>query len=516
MIPWHDTMLAQHAMVSHWPAKLDQVVSQYLDSEPWKVKHGRRGTSKEKDEAKLAVKDMQAAELVAYNAEDCLLTAKIWNAMQGDLTDERHVYEHDIKLAHVAQKMMVAGIGVDHDRRHELSYALRDERERLQSEMRGLLNDPHFMPGKLDHVRRALYATMGARVTGRTPGGLPATNDLALEALSAAEGDVSVFAKSLMRWRACGKTRSTYIGSAPDAPIKAAGKHGGFDEVIGLDGRARYGWKVHGTVSGRLACRFQSVPRYDPNDIAARVREIYVPRKGCVFVYFDVSQAEMRLAAYLSSDRTFMAACQGDVHANNGKQVFAEVAAKGWLDGDAKKDPARGKPYRDISKNLGFAICYGAEAEKIYVTLARQGHKVSYRAVELILARLRAAYKVYYAWVESNVRKVRECGFMRSPILGRKRWMGWWPKPTEIANYPVQSGLADIINARMIELDSQLSSAVSLVAQVHDACVYEVPRESAGNIERAIKDIWSIPVTLAGGDCYLPIDLKRGERFSEL
>jgi DNA polymerase I-like protein with 3'-5' exonuclease and polymerase domains len=260
------------------------------------------------------------------------------------------------------------------------------------------------------------------------------------------------------------------------------------------------------------------MPRFS-KELTGQVRSIYTAGPGMVLNYWDVSQAEMRLAAYLSNDPAFINACGADVHAGNAKVVFPEIAAKGWLDGEAKKDPQRGKPFRDIAKNFGFAICYGAEAERLFATLLSQGFKVTFRAIELILAKLRAAYKVYYRWAERNVEKVRECGFMRSPILGRIRWFGWFPKATEIYNFPVQSALADIMNARTIEIHNRLGglgAANGFVSQIHDAAIVEGPIHDSQMVQDLIKEVWSRPIKgLPGGDLVLPIDQKQGHRCSE-
>lgn len=492
-----DTLLAHHAFASHLPQRLDHVVSETLDSNAWKIRFGRRGT----EEKGLPPKDMPVDELTLYNAADARLTIKAWHKMQPDLDKERAVYGHDKDLARVCHEMAYAGIGVDLARRDELSNKLSRRRAALKGVMRREIGEPDFSPGKLGEVRRILFQKLKGHHVRLTASGMPSTGNETLEVLRGNDTHLARFADALLRWRIVGKIKSTYIDAAP---------------VNAVTGRAHYNWKPFGTVSGRLSCRLQSCPRWDGAQPEGRAREIYVPKKGNVFVYFDVSQAEMRLAAFLSADPVFMAACDGDVHANNAKAVFPEIAAKGWLDGDAKKDPARGKPYRDIAKNLGFAISYGAEAEKVYLTLRSKGFEITMRAVEMILLRLRTAYKVYYRYVENNLAMVRRDGFMRSPVVGRIRWLGWYPKPTDVANYPVQSSLADIVNLRMISMSPRLPAGVSLVAQIHDACIYDVPQKLASTVEALVVEEWKKSVRLAGGDLVLPIDLKRGERWSDL
>ena len=496
----HDTLLAHHAFASHLPQRLDHVVSEYCDSAPWKIRYGRRGT----EEKGLPPAEMTGEDLCAYNAADARLTARVWARMQADLDPERAVYEHDRDLARVCHEMAWTGINVDRDRQEEHSALLRRRRAALKGRMRSIVKEPEFSPGQLAEVRRILFRKLRGQFVALTSAGLPSTANATLEAMRGDETRLARFADALLRWRIVGKVKSTYLDSV---------------EVNPSTSRMHFNWKPFGTVSGRLSCRLQSCPRWDPSTPEGRVREIYVPSKGHTFVYFDVSQAEMRLAAYLSADPAFIAACGKDVHEGNARTVFPEIAAKGWFDGDAKKDPARGKPYRDITKNLGFAIAYGAEAEKVFITLRSKGFDVSYRAVEMILARLRSAYHVYYRFVEENLAEVRRVGHMRTPLLGRIRWLGWFPKPTDVSNFPVQSALADIMNHRMIEATKRFARTnprVKLVAQIHDACIFDVPRREAGEVERMLSEQWAESIALKGGDLVLPIDLKRGERWSEL
>ena len=110
--------------------------------------------------------------------------------------------------------------------------------------------------------------------------------------------------------------------------------------------------------------------RYNPRNLADRAREIYCAAPGNVVVYFDVSQGEPRVAAFLSGDPERIKTTYGDVHAENAKIAFPDIAAKGWLDGNPdcakcvrkvkgaecscpKKDPARGKPLRDLIEDDG-------------------------------------------------------------------------------------------------------------------------------------------------------------------
>jgi hypothetical protein len=337
---------------------------------------------------------------------------------------------------------------------------------------------------------------------------------------------------------------------------------------IGEDGpydrdphRAHYGWgpREHRgrpteggghTVSGRLACRLHSVPRYNFRNLADRAREIYIPARGHVFTYFDVSQGEPRCAAFLSGDPERIKTTFGDVHAENAKIMFPAVAAKGWLDGDAKKDPARGKPVRDLAKTMGLAIDYFAEPETAFAYMSQNRFGPDGKALfgmpklnelAVIISKVRFRYKVYVAYVMKNLAAVKKCGHLRSPVLGRIRWLGWNPIITFIANAPVQMTIGDVMNIRSLFLHGspqffswlkrypEMAEKVSLpkkrlklpknvvaVAQVHDSFFFDTPKREVGAMKAILAELWSGKIHLDGGDLVLPIDFKVGERMSEL
>jgi DNA polymerase I len=496
-IPWEDTLLATHSFASHLPKSLAHVASVYLDCSAWKAKY--------KGEKGLLPVDLEKSDVesfLRYGAADAQITARVWAAMQDDLAAERTVYEHDKKLAALCASMTVAGVGVDRERAQGLERHLKHRKAALKGRLRALAGRHDYNPRTHEETRDILFRVLRGQWKVPTSTGKPSTSDAALEHLQGTGTIAAEFAELLLRWRVVDKVWGTYVKSI---------------ELDPNDLRAHFNWKPFGTVSGRLSCRIQSCPRWSPETPEERIREIYCAGKGRTLVSFDVSQMEMRIAAYLSADPDFMRVCEGDVHSGNAAKVFPAIFAKGWLEGEAKKDPKRGKPYRDIAKNLGFAIAYGAEAEKVFITLRRKGFPTTFNQVSVILSNLRNAYRTYYRWVDANLARVKRDGYMRTALLGRIRWLGWYPKPTEVANFPIQSCGADIVNKRSIEMLPYAAKLdAPLVLQVHDALYLDCPNENVGKLVALIKEQWAEKIHLPGGDLVLPIDIHTGQRWSEL
>jgi DNA polymerase family A len=490
------------------------------------------------------------------NSADCRVTIRNWRGMKKDLATERRTYDHDLCLLDLCADMEHVGVRVDVSRQKELSSAMEIAAEGYRDEIRKIVGDP-TMKLTPNNIRDSLYRILAVKKLHFTETGLPATGKIVIESLKSEDTPAGRFATNLSKWREVRKIKKTYV----DFPLEIMFPLGG-GSLYGRDpARAHYSWgprerrnqpTVGGghTVSGRLACRLQSMPRYNPKNLADRAREIYIPSPGNVFTYFDVSQGEPRVAAFLSGDPERIKTTLGDVHAENAKIMFPEAAARGWLDGDAKKDPTRGKPIRDLAKTMGLAIDYFAEADTTFQYVNQNRFDPNGKAlfgpqklgtIAAIISKIRFRYRVYVKYVMQNLQTVQRTGFMRSPVLGRIRWFGWYPSITFIANYPVQSTLADVMNLRCLFLQGhprffaflrkypELAERVSLpkkpirlprgvtpVAQVHDSVFYDTPKREQENMRSILLEIWSGKIYLPGGELILPIDCKFGERFSEL
>ncbi len=533
-----DTLVAHHAFASQYPQKLDHVVATFTDSSPWKIRFGVRGA----EEKGLAPLHSDAEELFLYGATDAVVTIKAWRAMQKDLEPERAVYEHDKLLGVQGKDMQVIGFRVDRKRRRLLSHGLKLRAASLKGRMRHLAHRPNFVPSRLGEVRRVLFGVLKAPMLNPTKTGLASTSNATLEQIRTqgvgtlrrgpadtmgASGPIKNetkqtragrFAEALLRWRVTEKVKSTYVDSVQ----------------IHSDGRAHYNWRPYGTNSGRFSCRLQSCPRWS-TAIEDRPREMYVASPGCELVYFDLSQAEMRFAAALSGDPNFIETCKGDVHTGNARILFPDAHEMLDRDPKGKHCPRHGdhplsgsgcncgKPFRDVSKNCGFAVSYLAEAATVFAYLRAHGFPVELDDVEEMLNRLKSSYKRYYEYVAENVDFVEKNGYLRTAIMGRIRWFGFHPKPQEIANYPVQSGIADVMNTHLLELQKTLPREIELVAQIHDAAVFNTPRNLVELVKQSILDCWKTPVHLPvsvvcreARDMLLPAEIKVGHRWSEL
>ena len=154
----------------------------------------------------------------------------------------------------------------------------------------------------------------------------------------------------------------------------------------------------------------------------------------------------------------------------------------------------------------------------MHARLTVMGMNISLRKVEAMIAALREKFKVYYGWQADALDKCIRCGYVESPILGRKRWLGHSPKPPEAANFPIQSGAADAFNVKSIEIARRFKAAkldAKIVAGVYDSLMVDTAEKDVDAVSTIARDVWSQPVLLGGREVVLPIDLKIGDRWSE-
>ena len=175
-------------------------------------------------------------------------------------------------------------------------------------------------------------------------------------------------------------------------------------------------------------------------------------------------------------------------------------------------------------------MTYLAEAATVFAFLRMKGFDVRFGDVVTMMDRMREAYAGYFRYVARNVQHVSKTGYMRSLLTGRVRWLGWHCPPTEVANFPIQSMIADLMNERLPRIAAALPPGAAVVAQVHDAAIIEAPKKHVDAVAQLVKSTWEVPVVVPAGGVFggsldeaqgarrfvMPIDQKCKERWSDL
>lgn len=487
---WEDTLLGHHAFAGHMPQNLAHVTTMYLDATAWKAEHHDAAPSPE--------------ELWKYNGRDVLHTAICRREMLPELASEMGVYEGDKKVAAICTQMQMNGFRFDRGQANALHWQLREREREAYLQMRDAIGHA-FNPRSSKQLEHIILKELGGRILARSKKSKrPVMNVDAMRAYASyADERLAGFCMSMLDYRKPRKLRSTYVD------IEAKG------HVI--DGFVHPSWKSYGTVSGRLSCKDPNLANLaKPDETGVSIRSMYVARPGNVLVAFDWSQLEMRIAAYLSGDPVMIAACESsDLHSANAEALFGD----GWkaaLAEAEKGNKAPRKKLRGMAKQSGFAINYGAEAETVFMKLKAMDFDVTLADVVALLKKIKINFKVFYAWQTTMYLQTMKRGYVESPFWHRKRHVGHSPKATEVNNFPIQSGAADIMNTRMPELVARVPRSAQIVAQVYDQCIFDVPVRDAEDTAVICQQVAEAPFEIGDRVVSFPTEINIAERWSDL
>jgi len=142
-------------------------------------------------------------------------------------------------------------------------------------------------------------------VLDKTETGNPSTGEETL--LKLVDRDKSGFLTELLNLRGLSKLNSTYIV--------------GMKEVLSENDRVHCSYLLHGTVTGRLSSKspnMQNIPRVTTN---ADIKPMFIAPPGYYLLEVDYSQAELRVVAELSGDKTMI------MYFKNGYNIHCATAA---------------------------------------------------------------------------------------------------------------------------------------------------------------------------------------------
>lgn len=328
------------------------------------------------------------------------------------------------------------------------------------------------------------------------------------------------------------------------------------------DGRVRTDWKQLGTPTGRFASakpNLQNVPKW---------MRTYCAPAGYKLVGADYSALELWIVAIYAGATSLLKALQSaDPHRANAETIFRvdfverlqRAAATGCGQHASGGGTVRvaGKKFSLELPPAGCADCAAAAQGAFVDTLDRLMH-LRDRAKRFVYAgnygaaittiwqrlvvddpglQLGDVEAIDHAWKRNNPeiearghvsmnlfyqRKRRwGMGWLESPILGRRRyWTGKDFGFTDAANYPIQSGGADVINTALVALYPRARAlGAFLVAQVHDSLVWEVPEEAVEALVALLEEVMPGPYRMReglSGEWSFPIEVKVGDQWLEV
>jgi len=282
------------------------------------------------------------------------------------------------------------------------------------------------------------------------------------------------------------------------------------------DWRLHTHFKPYHTVTGRLSSENPNLQQVPRNTF---IRGIIGGRPGWKIVEADYSQAEMRIAAHYSQDRTM-----GRIF-NTGRDIHMETAMSitGLTEDEIEPE------VRKMAKSVNFGFLYGM-GWKHYIEYAAEKFelKVTDSEAQNYRREFFQTFRSLQPWHGRQRKKARMHGYVMSAI-GRKRHL-WDIESTnegiraeaerQAINSPVQSLASDMMLLAMIQLEKLLpEDEARLISTVHDSIIFEIREDKVDKWVTVIRDeMENVPLEHLF-DCILTVpivvDIKVGDYWSE-
>lgn len=302
------------------------------------------------------------------------------------------------------------------------------------------------------------------------------------------------FVKYILEYRGLAKLKSTYAD--------------GLAAFIGEDRRIHTHFNQTITATGRLSStepNLQNIPM--KMELGRRIRKVFIPKEGCVFVDADYSQIELRVLAHMSQDSQLIEAYQmdEDIHRITASKVFHTPL-------DEVTDLQRRN-----AKAVNFGIVYGISSFGLSQDLS-----ISNKEAKAYIDEYFKTYPGIKTFLDKMVEETRAKGWCSS-MFGRRRPVPELKSSNHMQkafgeriamNSPIQGTAADLIKMAMLHVYDALKKAglqSKLILQIHDELLIEAKEEEAEQVREILttemKNVCDMAVSLetdvhTGSDWY--------------
>ena len=299
----------------------------------------------------------------------------------------------------------------------------------------------------------------------------------------------------ILEYRGLTKLKSTYADGLVTYIDDDSKIHTNFNQTI--------------TATGRLSStepNLQNIPMR--MELGRRIRKVFIPQKGCIFMDADYSQIELRVLAHMSDDRQLIEAYQmeQDIHRITASKVF-----------NTPFDEVTDLQRRN-AKAVNFGIVYGISSFGLSQDLS-----ISPREAKAYIDEYFKTYPGIKSFLDKMVSDAKEKGYCET-LFGRRR-----PVPElkstnfnqrsfgeRVAmNSPIQGTAADIIKYAMINVYDALKLKglkSKLILQIHDELLIEVREGETDEVRKILSQEMQNVCDLA---VKLEIDLHTGTDWYE-
>ena len=278
--------------------------------------------------------------------------------------------------------------------------------------------------------------------------------------------------EQILEYRQLMKLNSTYVeGLKPYINPKTNRIHSFFHQTI--------------TATGRISStepNLQNIPtRFE---LGKRVRKVFKPEKGKIYIDADYSQIELRVLASISEDKHMIEAFE------KGEDIHKQAASKVF------KTPIEEvtKEQRSNAKAVNFGIVYGISDFGLGEQLGI-GRKQAKKYIDEYLTQ----YSGIRKFMENIKKEAKEKGYVET-LFHRRRYIPELKSTNYMVrqfgeraamNTPIQGTAADIMKIAMIKVFKEIEKRglkSKIVLQVHDEMMIEAVIEEREEIKEIVKE----------------------------
>ena len=301
--------------------------------------------------------------------------------------------------------------------------------------------------------------------------------------------------KKILEYRQLAKLNSTYaIGLT--TYIKEDGRiHGTFNQTI--------------TATGRISStdpNLQNIPIR--MEMGKKIRKVFIPKDGYVFIDADYSQIELRILAHMSGDEKLIAAY------NSSEDIHRATAAEVFNTPIDEVTPLQ----RSNAKAVNFGIIYGMSSFGLSQDLS-----ITPKEAKAYIDKYFATYPSIKEFIDGLVSSAKEKGYSLTmfnrrreiPELSSGNFMQRSFGERVAMNAPIQGTAADIIKLAMIRVSRALKEKglkSHLILQVHDELLVETAIDEIDDVRQILTEGMKEAVSLK---VPLEIDIKQGKNWLE-
>ncbi len=492
---WFDTMLAHHVLYPTMPHSLEYMVAQYTWHPYYKEER-----DKWKEEGDLL-------NHWKYNIKDACLTYAVYESLLRELRDQKlhtFFFNHVMRAHYSLLRAGVGGILIDADAKAKFSTELGalsdDAAGRVQQLARQATGDDDYVVNinSTPQLKDLFFNKLSLVGYGHSTN---ATNRARMKKHNATSPVCRDLLDAIDEYKKHYKLLSTYsdVGLDSDGRMRCQYKQTGVQAAPGRLSSAGTDWNTGGNL--------QNIPQ--------AAYHMFIADPDYVFLYYDLSQAEARIVAYVASIDTWQAQFERarlygnfDCH----RALAAEMEGIEYEDVPTYDREPDGTPtiryiYKRCRHGLSYRMQYDRLAEVTGLPLMR---------AQRVWAKYHEKTPELKEWWKHTIDRTRRDGYIdnaygrRLPIL--TRIADEEALRSIIAFYPQSTCGDHLVRAfYMTERDREWPSCNRVAMNIHDALIALVHKDTIAESAAIMKKYAEEPIIANGKECIIPAEFKASQ-----